>query len=302
MAGPARDCNAAEVVDLPLADAEFELPDGRRMAFDERGDLAGTPVLFFHGTPDTRLARHPDDDVARALGLRIVAADRPGVGASQPDPVATPFTVADDHAALLDHVQVDVAHVIAWSAGSIPALAFAGHHRARTTTLTLIAPLIPADAYGAPGVLDGADDSRRLFADVLGTVTPDEAGAELAMWLVPPEIDDALARELLADTLAELTTTPGAGETMVAALRGSVVQGMVGLEREIAAQATPLGSSLDEIEAPVTIHIGTDDTTTPPPMGRWLGDRLDARVVQHDAGHLLAITRWREILRGIAPA
>lgn len=295
-------CNAADVSDLPQPDAEFELPDGRRLAYDDRGHRGGVPVLFFHGTPDTRLARHPDDAIAQALGFRLLAADRPGLGGSDPDPAATPTSVADDHAALLDHLGTASVQVIAWSAGSIPALAFAGRHRDRTASLTLIAPLIPADAYDAPDVLDGADDGRRLFADVLGTMTPSEAGAELAMWLVPPVIDDDLAREILVDTLAELESTPGAGTAMIAALRGSVEKGMLGLEREIAAQATPLGPLLDDIEAPVTVHVGHRDSTTPPPMGRWLGERLGARVVEHDAGHLVAITRWREILSEIGPA
>lgn len=285
---------------LPLPDHILTLGDGRRIAFDDRGDPTGAIVLFFHGTPDTRLARHPDDSIADAAGLRLIAADRPGLGASDADPEASPTSVADDHAALLDHLETGEAHVLAWSAGTIPALAFAGSHPDRTRSLTLVAPLVPADAYGSPGVLDGADDSRRLFAEVHGTMTPDEAGRELAMWLVPPEIDDALARELLAATIERVRSIPGAGEAMIAALRGSVAQGMTGLEREIAGQATPLGTLLDAIDVPVTIHAGDADQSTPPAMAQWLARRLDATLHRHDDGHHLALTRWNAILDGIA--
>lgn len=286
--------------ELPAPDQLLTLTDGRVLGYDDRGDTDGDVALFFHGTPDTRLARHPDDSIATSVGLRIISADRPGLGSSDVDVDATPTSVADDHKALLDHLGVVRAHVIAWSAGTIPALAFAGRHADRTASVTLMAPLIPADAYDSPGVLEGSDDSRKLFAEIHGSMDPGDVGRELAMWLVPPEIDDGLARDLLEATGARVGDVPGAIDAMVAALRGSVAHGMVGLEREIAAQATALGSLLDDVGAPVTIHVGTDDTTTPPPMGEWLAARLSAGLHVHDDDHLLAITRWETILRGVA--
>ena len=91
-------------------DATLQLPDGRTIAFDDRGDRDGPTVLFFHGTPDSRLARHPDDSIAHDLGVRVVAADRPGLGASSPDPGANPTSVARDQVALLDALGID--HVL----------------------------------------------------------------------------------------------------------------------------------------------------------------------------------------------
>ncbi len=281
---------------LPEPDHRLTLADGRRVAYDDRGDPNGQPVLFFHGTPDTRLARHPDDSIAASLGVRVIAADRPGLGASDVYAGATPATVAEDHRAVLDSLVLDRVHLVAWSAGAIPALAFAGSHAERTRSLTLLAPLVPADAYDDAGVVDDADEGRRLFADIHGSMSPDDAGRELAAWLVPPEIDDTLARELLAASIARLRHIPGAGDAMVAALRGSVVQGMIGLEREITAQAIVLGAVLDAIVAPVTIHAGTEDAVTPPAMARWLQHRLGGDLRLHADGHLLAITRWAEII------
>ena len=271
--------------------------NGRSIAVDDRGDPDGTPVLYVHGTPDSRLARHPVDGIARRLGIRLIAADRPGIGDSDPDPEATPMSVADDLTAVLEALGVPDAHVVAWSAGSITALALAATHPDRVRTLTLVAPLIPADAYGDADVLAGSDDSRKLFADHLGSATPDELGRELAPWLVPPEIDDATAREMLADSLAAVRHIDGAGDQLVAALCQSVAAGTIGLEREIAAQATPLGDLLDTIAAPVTIHVGDRDEVTPPPMGRWLADRLGTDVRSHAGeGHALMLTRWEALL------
>lgn len=283
--------------DLPRPDVLVPLADGRRMAVDDRGDPNGTPVLYVHGTPDSRLARHPDDAVAAAAGVRLIAADRPGIGGSDPDPAATPASVADDLAAVLDALEVAEAGVLSWSAGSLFSLAFAGAHAARCRRLVLAAPLVPADGYDDPTVVDGADDGRRLFADAHRGLHPDEVGDELAPWLVPPVIDDATARELLAGSIAALADIPGAGDQLAVAVRASVAHGHVGVAREIAAQAVPLAPLLDRIGADVRIHVGADDTVTPPAMATWIGRRLGVEAVVHPGvGHELAIRCWPALL------
>jgi len=285
----------------PPPDLLIELPGGRRIAVDDRGDPDGVPVLYCHGSPDSRLARHPDDSLARDAGVRLLAADRPGIGASDPDPGATPASVAADLVALLDHLGIERAGVLSWSTGSIFALAIAGTHPDRVTAVVLAAPLVPADAYDDASVLDGADDARRLFADAHGGMDPGDVGAELAPWLVPEAIDDDLARELLGRSLAALGDVPGADRQLVDAVRASVAQGLAGIERDIAAQATRLGPLLDHLTAPVSIHVGTEDTVTPPAMARWLGRRLGVEPVVHDdVGHELAIRRWGALLTEVA--
>lgn len=285
------------MTDLPPPDLLIELPDRRRMAVDDRGDPTGTPVLYVHGTPDSRLARHPDDAVAAAAGVRLIAPDRPGIGHSDPDPGATPASVADDLAAVLDALGIVEAGVLSWSAGSLFSLAFAGAHAGRCRRLVLAAPLVPADAYDDPDVVEDADDGRRLFADAHRGLHPDEVGAELAPWLVPGAIDDATAREMMAGSIAALADIAGADRQLAAAVRACVAHGHVGVEREIAAQATPLEGLLDRIDAPVSIHVGDGDTVTPPAMARWLGRRLGPEPVVHAGiGHELAIRCWSALL------
>lgn len=259
------------------------------------------PVLYCHGSPDSRLARHPDDEVARVTGVRLLAVDRPGIGHSDPDARATPSSVADDLVAVLDRLEIGAAGVLAWSAGSIFALALAGSHPDRVRSVVLAAPLVPADAYDDPTVLDGSDEARRLFADVHRDMDPDDLGAELAPWLVPPAIDRALAREMLAASIGALRDVPGADDQLIAGLRASVAQGLVGIERDIVAQATRLGPLLERIAAPVDISVGRDDTVTPPAMARWLGRVLDVEPSVIDGvGHELPIRHWADLLGTVA--
>src|SRR5439155_13530283 len=84
--GAASGRRLARMAATAIRDDTVTLPDGRALAYVQRGDPAGQPVLYFHGIPGSRLdAWGPDDLVAR-LGVRLVAVDRPGFGRSDPWP------------------------------------------------------------------------------------------------------------------------------------------------------------------------------------------------------------------------
>ena len=65
--------------------------------------------------------------------------------------------------------------------------------------------------------------------------------------------------------------------------------------------STRLGDLLDRIAAPVSVHVGAEDSVTPPPMARWLGTRLGVQPRVHAGiGHELAIRLWTDLLREAA--
>jgi hypothetical protein len=72
-----------------IADA----PDGRRLTFAEWGDLSGSPLFAWHGTPGCRLNRYPNEELARSAGARMITYDRAGYGGSDRH---RGRTVADD--------------------------------------------------------------------------------------------------------------------------------------------------------------------------------------------------------------
>lgn len=62
---------------------QLQLPDGRTLAYAQFGPEDGQPVLYFHGSPSSRL--EPlffQDDTLNRYKLRIIAPDRPGMGGS----------------------------------------------------------------------------------------------------------------------------------------------------------------------------------------------------------------------------
>jgi pimeloyl-ACP methyl ester carboxylesterase/1-acyl-sn-glycerol-3-phosphate acyltransferase len=64
---------------------KITLQDGRSLAFMDRGPRSGTPVLYFHGLQGSRLEQVPGlDDLLIKLHIRMIIADRPGLGLSTP--------------------------------------------------------------------------------------------------------------------------------------------------------------------------------------------------------------------------
>ena len=169
---------------MPLA-----LGDGRTLAWSEGGDPAGTPVLFFHGCPDTRRAAWTGHDAAHAAGVRLIAANRPGYGASTP---ASPSyeLVVGDVAELADSLGLDRFAVIGMSVGGTFALACAAYHPDRVSAVALVvesdastaATVSEADVAAGPveisadsGEIDGpvTDGGRPVDGDGAGPADDD---------------------------------------------------------------------------------------------------------------------------------
>jgi pimeloyl-ACP methyl ester carboxylesterase len=104
--------------------------------YSDRGE--GTPLLVSHGV----LGSHVESfdgwwSKLPGPGFRVIAPSRFGYfGSTLPD-AASPGDQADAHALLLDHLAVDRAVVLAFSAGSGSALEFAGRHPERVIGLIL---------------------------------------------------------------------------------------------------------------------------------------------------------------------
>lgn len=71
------------------------------MAYAEYGAPAGTSVFFFQGTPISRLM-YPDEGVTHDLGARLIVADRPEFGPSDPRPGRMLLDWPEDVVALAD--------------------------------------------------------------------------------------------------------------------------------------------------------------------------------------------------------
>jgi len=284
----------------------LQLPDGRVLAFDDVGDEDGVPVVYLHGTPDSRLARHPDDSVAAAVGVRLIAVDRPGAGDSDLDPEGTLTSLGADVGALLDHLAIDEAALLGWSAGGLCALGVAATLVERVRAVGLVGSLPPVEAYTDPQVVVALGEARRAFVEMATELSPRELAAEAAPFLVPHPLTAAMALEHILESAGaqgrdELAAVSGAAEQLARALEAAVAGGLAGVEHDLALQLEP-GLDLGRIDAPVRTFHGTLDGVSPPEVGAWLVARIPQAVLDlvPDAGHHLLFPRWRGVLRAIA--
>ncbi len=123
----------------PRGDGTLLLADGRRMSWAEYGRADGAPLVILHGTPGSRLQFSWMHGPAAAAGVRVIAPERPGYGASDPMPAGTTLTAyADDLRQLLDHLRLPTATLCAASGGGSFAVAAALAHPERFERLILV--------------------------------------------------------------------------------------------------------------------------------------------------------------------
>jgi pimeloyl-ACP methyl ester carboxylesterase len=283
--------------------------EGRAMTVDDVGDPAGDPVLYLHGTPDSRLARPADEGLAGA-GVRLLAVDRPGYGGSDPLPLfgaAPPWTTgfADAAVRVLDALGVERAGVLAWSGGALAALALAAIRPERVSALAIVGGVVPREAYEDTAVRT-ADVGRLDTLELADVLPPGELGEAVAPLLAPYPCDLALALEHQAEQrdqrrAQELRTVPGGAERLAEALVLAVQRGLAGVAADVEAQARPLGVDLASVACPVRLWYGSDDAVTPPAFGEWYAGRLPGATLDivEGAGHYLLLTRWHDLLGAV---
>src|SRR5512132_3165438 len=102
--------------------------------YADRGE--GVPLLVSHGVLGCHIdTAHGWWEDLSGPGLRVIGPARFGYFGSTLPKEATPADQADAYALLLDHLDVDRAVVIAFSAGSGSVLEFARRHPERVTGL-----------------------------------------------------------------------------------------------------------------------------------------------------------------------
>jgi pimeloyl-ACP methyl ester carboxylesterase len=153
----------------PLPDgtgARVWLPGGRAIGIRECGDPSGWPLLFFPGTPASRLTPLPDADPAatRNAGVRVVVLERPGFGVSSPQPGRRIVDWPRDVAYVADALGID-RFAVAGMSGAGPYLAACGVALPdRVRAVGLLGVVCPLDA---PGVRATMSPRRRWMYRVL---------------------------------------------------------------------------------------------------------------------------------------
>lgn len=276
------------------------LTSGRRVSLLEYGDPLGTPLFFFHGWPAAAVQGALLDAPARELGVRVLAPDRPGIGASDLHPGRRlpdwPPVLRELAAAL----GVARCRVLGVSGGGPYALAAAW----------ALPELVEAAGVvcGAPqlaGIVDtsGLQPVYRALLRLHGRSpmlvrTLFLALRPLGLWH-PPAWVIALVVKALPPCDAAALTDPVLGARALAAYRESWRQSSLGVFTDAQIYTAPWGFSPRDVRVPVRLWHGTEDSNFAPAYAEALARELPdcAFRLVPDAGHYsLPILHAREIL------
>jgi 3-oxoadipate enol-lactonase len=245
---------------------------GLDLEYDVRGE--GRTLLFLHAFPlDLRMW----DAQAEAFGAthRVVRFDCRGFGGSPPgDGLLTMERIADDAAALLDHLDLSKAVVVGCSMGGYAAFAMARKHPERLRGLVL------ADTRAEPD----SDEARRNRALLAEKVRLE--GAQAAADAFLPRLLGATTQRERPGVVARLR------ETILAASPRGICDALAGL----AARADSRGT-LREIRVPTLVTCGEEDTLTPPADAEALQRAIPGARLEliSRAGHLPSLESPEEL-------
>jgi pimeloyl-ACP methyl ester carboxylesterase len=270
--------------------------DGYTVAYATCGDPDGTPVLFFHGTPGSRLLAGLYDEAATARGVRLIAPDRPGFGRSDHWPGRELADTAAFVEPILDDAGVESAGVVGFSGGGPHALALASASD-RVRGVDLVSTAVPPECVENPprvqATLDTlAVETPRLLAGLLRGQTwlARNGPASLVVGQFaedPDRVPDEAAALIRRDFVEALARTR----------RGTV--------DELALLARSWDLALSEIGAPVRLWHGERDGNVPVTAARRLVMRLDGPdlTVATGADHLGTLLGSRsDVLDGYVDA
>lgn len=260
-------------------EAHVELPDGRRLGYATYGADHGPVAIVLDGPASRGLARAAAATAA-AIGVRLVAPDRPGVRSSTPAPDRGIADWPADHAALLDALGVQRAGILSQSGGTPYAIAVAATLARRTIALAGLGPVAPFDDPASVGELGGElrtavrlarhapwllDALLRAFSRAAAQ-DPEKTARRVARDMPPADarvLEDPALWAVHERATAEILAQPRA------------------IAREIGLLSRPWGVDAADVRVPVSLWSGSRDTRHPTAQARRLAARIPGEVPVH---------------------
>ncbi len=262
------------------------LPDGRYLGISWYGIPGGLPVLYFHGTPSSRVEASLIAADCSTAGIQLISIDRPGIGSSSPHRSHSVRRWAADIRALTDRLSLSLGTnrfgLLTYSGGTPFALAAARFLPDRIPATAIMAPRVP----GAPGVPSGVLD-RDVFRV--------RRNPRIASWVMRSyrrrlQRSGAPPRRTVVDRLS-------AGDRAFAQnnyhwLKESYLEatrcGVDGIIRDTSLMIWPWSLDLSRIETPVALWQGTHDHSAPVATSHFLQRRIPNchLTIANPEGHL----------------
>ncbi|WP_327392589.1 alpha/beta hydrolase [Streptomyces sp. NBC_01186] len=271
------------------------LPGGRELGWAEWGPEDGVPVLFSPGAATSRSLGF-GAGVVDALGVRLIALDRPGLGASTPQPERTFDDFAADVAALAAYRGLGRPAMVGNSQGAPFALACAAHGVTGPLAVVSGADEVADPRFAEPPFEEALPaELRGLIA--LSVSEPGAAQARFARLTPQAMWDMVLAGSPACDRA--VYESPDFAAAYRHAMDEAFAQGPDGYARDTALAMGRWDIDLAAVATPVGFWYGEEDFSHSPDQGAGLAARVPGAVrhVVPGIGGALLWTHAADVLR-----
>lgn len=260
----------------PVREGTVTTPDGRTLAYSERGAEDGLPVFGLHGTPGSRFARHSDPELYERHGVRWITYDRPGYGLSDPLVGRSVADAPADIAAIADGLGLDRFAVVGGSGGAPHALACGALLADRVIRVGALVTPAPPDAENFDFFEGLADLNVKEFNAALAGREAIETFLEHYVHGIRTDVDAII--EAMLTELPEIdrrrASKPEQRAIMKEGWTEAVRQGSRGWADDDLAFAKPWGFDLGDVTVETRVWQGELDVLTPRPHGEYVASRL----------------------------
>ncbi len=269
----------------------WEISPGRRLAWNEYGDPNGSPVMYYHGWPSSRLQARLAHHLAQESGLRIIAMDRPGMGRSTFEPGRTLASWPGLMVRFADALGIGKFGQLGVSGGGPYVLACAAMIPERLTGSAVLGGAVLMEETS--GGLRGLHPVYRLLIPIRklpGAVfSPLFRLAGMAASLNPAKPPMSWALHSLAEEDRKLLLKcPGLTEVLTASFReASTGSGGRGVMTDAAIYFQPLGVDPGTVHHLIRYWHGGDDRNIPLAMVREFTRQIPGAelIVEDGLGH-----------------
>lgn len=281
-----------QLVHPPERQAAIQLQDGRKLAWSEWGSEDGIPVLFCTGAAMSGSLSFGTTHLP-ALGLQLLAIDRPGLGQSDPHPNKTLFSWADDVRELIRVKNLHPVLAVGFSQGAPFAFALA-----EAGLVEAIAIVSGQDELSHPSIkpLLHPDVAQMIAAVEQDAAAFEQHFSQIATW----EGLWQLIINMSAECDRTLYLSDSFSQAYQRCLQEGFSQGAGGYVRDLVNAMRAWSFALEEISIPVDLWYGGLDTSPvhSPDFGVTLAARLpqSTHILDSNEGGSILWTRSQDIL------
>lgn len=277
------------------------LNDGRKICFSEYGDPDGVPIMYFHGTPGSRLEAGRFHGFASANQYRLIGIDRPGMGLSSPNKKHSILSWAKDVEFFADSLKLEKFSVVGHSGGAPFVAACAYVIPERLSGAAIVSGIAP---FENPAAMASMDFKQRIIPSLIKTIpwfTPLMMKLT-SMMMKNPKMLSQMVKQL-PEVDQQYFRDPESCKAMINCALEAFRNGVAGPAHEMRIIFNSWGFNLEDIKLPISIWHGALDAQGPVSHAKIYASLIPnatLKIFDNEGHHSLIMNQIEHILKEVS--